>query len=154
MNYRRLIAVRRVLEFLKKRVKQSIEKERALERHIEAFSRFLWPWSEKWLIAVVSLLVLLDYVSTYAVLRLSGKRHIYEAGLLARWSLRTGGFTRLLLIDIASVIVLSLTAVTVRFLYRKFGFAGFGRTGFVMMLAPYVVMTMVAIINNVALTLL
>lgn len=144
----------RIFKSAKDRIKKSIERERAFERHVEAFSRFLWPWRESFLIAVVSLLAALDYVSTYAALRLSGNRSIYESGLLARWSLETGGFTKLFLTDMTAIGILLLAALTFRFLFRKFGFHGFGRTSFVVTLTPYVVMTMAAIFNNVVLSLL
>ena len=97
---------------------------------------------------------MLDYVSTDAVLELSGKTYVYEGGPLASWALRMGGFTGLFLVDMAAASALLLTAVTVRFFHSKFGFKGFGRTAFVVVLVPYVVVTIAAVFNNVVLTFL
>ena len=135
-------------------VRRSLERDRLSERRIEAVSRTLWPWRESRLLVFVSLLVILDYVSTYAVLELSGKTYVYESGPLARWALQTGGFTGLFLVDIAAISALLLIAITARFLYSRFGFKGFGRTAFVVILVPYAVVTMAVIFNNILLTFL
>lgn len=135
-------------------VRKSIERDRAREQYVEAASRFLWPWRESWLLAMVGLVAVLDYVSTYAVLELSGKVDIYEAGPLASWALQMGGFSRLFWVDMAAAITLLLVAIIIRGLHFKFGFKGFGRTAFVVVLVPYVVVTMAAIFNNVVLTFL
>jgi len=135
-------------------VRKSIERDRAKERYVEAASRSLWPWRESWLLAMVGLVAVLDYVSTYAVLELSGRTDIYEGGPLASWALQMGGFSRLFWVDMAAAITLLLVAVVIRFLHSKFGFKGFGRTAFVVVLVPYVVVTMAAIFNNVVLTFL
>lgn len=135
-------------------VKRSIERDRSSEPYVEALSRSLWPWRETWLLALVCLLALLDYVSTYAVLEFSGNEYVYEGGPLASWALQVGGFSWLFLVDIAAASVLLLVAITIRSIHSKFGFRGFGRTAFVFVLTPYVVITMAAIFNNIALTFL
>lgn len=53
-----------------------------------------------------------------------------------------------------AVSALLLIAFAVRLLYSKFGFNGFGRTAFVLVLIPYVVVTMAVIFNNIVLTFL
>ena len=81
-----------------------------------------------------------------------GKAYVYEGGPLASWALQIGGFTSLFLVDMVAASALLLTAITVRFLYSRFGFKGYGRTAFVVVLVPYAVVTMAVIFNNVALT--
>ena len=144
----------RVFGLAKSMVRKSLERDRSSERYVEAVSRSLWPWRESWLLALVLLLAVLDYVSTYAALELSGKMDVYEGGLLASWALRMGGFTRLFWVDMAAVSTLLLAALAFRFLHSKFGFKGFGRTAFVVVLVPYIVITMAAIFNNIVLTFL
>ena len=148
------IAMHGAFRRIKDLVRKSIERDRAREQYVESASRSLWPWRESRLLGLVCCVAALDYASTYAVLELSGKTHVYEGGLLASWALRKGGFMGLLLVDIAAASVLLLTAITLRFLHSKFGFDGYGRTAFVLILVPYVVVTMAAIFNNVALTFL
>ena len=138
--------------FLEQRVKRSIERERALEHHFDAASRSLWPWQESKLLLLVSLVAMLDYISTYAFLELSGNSRVFEAGPLAAWAFHTGGFTRLFWVDVAAVSTLIILASTAQFLYGKFGFRGFGRTAFVFALIPYAVITMAIIFNNIVLT--
>jgi hypothetical protein len=138
----------------RERLRRSLERDRSLERHFEALSHRLWPWRLSLLVWVVVLLAVLDHASTYALLELSGNRQVYESGLLARWALRLGGFEVLLIVDIAAAGVLSFTAVLVRHLYSRYGFAGFGRAAFVLLLVPYAVIAMAAIYNNLLLTLL
>ena len=135
-------------------IKKSLEVDRSTERYVEAVSRSLWPWGESRLLALVGLLVMLDYLSTFTALELSGNKYLYEGGLLANWALQTAGFAGLFLFNIFIISALLLTALTIRFLHFKFGFEGFGRAAFVVMLAPYVVVTMAAIFNNVLLTFL
>ena len=65
-----------------------------------------------------------------------------------------GGFSRLFWVDVGVAITLLLLAIIIRVLHSKFGFKGFGRTAFVVVLVPYVVVTMAAIFNNVVLTFL
>ena len=88
---------------------------------------------------------MLDYVSTYAVLELSGKTYVYKGSPLARWALRMGGFTGLFLVDIAAASALLLAAVTIRFPHSGVGLKGFGRTAFVVALVPYAVVTVAAV---------
>lgn len=135
-------------------IKKSLKVDRSTERYVEAVSRSLWPWGESRLLALVGLLVMLDYLSTFAALELSGNKYLYEGGPLANWALQTAGFAGLFLFNIFIISALLLTALTIRFLHFKFGFEGFGRAAFVVMLAPYVVVTMAAIFNNVLLTFL
>ena len=142
------------MRIFKNIIRKSIERDRANDRHVEALSRLLWPWRESRLLLLVIFLFVLDYISTYAVLELSGNRHVYEGGLLASWALRTGGFIRLFWVDIAAASLLLLTAITIRFVCSKFGFSGFGRSAFVVVLVPYVVIAMAVIFNNIVLTFL
>lgn len=146
--------MREVFKLAKGIVKKSLERDRSNERYVEALSRSLWPWRESWLLALVCLLAILDYVSTYAVLEFSGNEYVYEGGPLASWALQIGGFTWLFLVDMAAAIALLLVAITIRSLHSKFGFQGFGRTAFVFVLTPYVVITMAAVYNNIVLTFL
>lgn len=144
---------RRFLQSAKAALKKSFERDRSVERYIAAFSRLIWPWRESWLLVVVGSVCILDYMSTFSALALSGKDHVYENGPLAGWALQTGGFVLLFFVDLAAAGVLSLVAISARFLYGKYGFKGFGRTAFVVLLEPYVVITAVAITNNFVLTL-
>lgn len=146
--------MQRVFGLAKGMVSKSLERDRASERYVEAVSRSLWPWRESRLLALVILVAVLDYASTYAVLELSGNEYVYEGGPLASWALQMGGFTGLFLVDMAAAMALLVVAITIRSLHFKFGFKGFGRTAFVVVLAPYVVVTMAAVYNNVALTFL
>jgi len=133
---------------------KSIERERPLERYVETASRLLWPWSGLKLVSVVVLLAALDYTSTYAVLELSGNKYIYETSPIASWALQVGGFRTLFLVDLAIIAALLLTAAGARYLFSRWGFTGFGRTAFVILLVPYVIATMAAVFNNIALTFL
>jgi len=135
-------------------VRKSLERDRANERYAEVVSRSLWPWQESRLLAIVGCLAALDYVSTYAVLELSGNKYVCEGGPLANWALQMGGFTGLFLLDIAAVTALLLAAVSIQYLHSKFGFKGFGRAAFVVFLVPYVVITTAVVYNNIALTFL
>jgi len=144
----------RVFRLARGMVRKSLARDRSSERYVEAVSRSLWPWPESLLLALVGLLAMLDYVSTYAVLELSGRLDVYESGPLASWALRTGGFTGLFLVDMAAASALLLVAVTIRLLHSRFGFNSFGRAAFVVVLVPYVVVTMAAVFNNIVLTFL
>jgi hypothetical protein len=144
----------RAFEIARDRIKRSVERERALEKHFEEASKRLWPWSEPWLVALVVLLAMLDYTSTYAFLELSGNKALYEGGRLASWALHKGGISLLLWVDIAAVSALILLAISLRFLQCRFGFKGYGRTCFVVLLLPYVVITLAIIFNNVVLVFL
>jgi hypothetical protein len=141
-----------VLQFMKGRLRKAAERDRRAERYVETASRFLWRWRESWLLAFVAFAALMDYASTYAILALSGKSYLNEAGSLARWALDKGGFAGLFLADLAAVFAISLLAITLRFILSRFGFRGFGRAAFVFLLVPYVVVAMVAVINNLILT--
>ncbi len=144
----------RAFEIARDRIKRSVEIERGLEKHFEAASKRLWPWSESWLVALVVLLAMLDYTSTYAFLELSGNKSLYEGGTLASWALHKGGITMLLWVDIAAVSALILLAISLRFFHFRFGFRGYGRTCLVVLLLPYVVITLAIIFNNVVLVFL
>ena len=139
---------------MKRQVNRALERDRSSERYVEAASTFLWPWQEPWLVALVSLVALLDYTTTYAVLELSGKAGVYEVGWLASWALRRDGFGTLLLVDLVAVMGLALLAVATRRLCLRFGFKGYGRAMFVILLVPYAVMAFAAVINNLVLTFL
>ena len=143
-----------VLQFMKDRLRKAAERDRRAEHYVEAASRFLWRWREPWLLAFVAFVALLDYASTYAILALSGKSYLNEAGSLASWALEKGGFAGLFLADLAAVFAISLVAITLRFILFRFGFRGFGRAAFVFLLVPYAVVAMVAVINNLLLTYL
>ena len=143
-----------VLQLLKQRVNWALERDRRAEGRVEAVSRLLWPWRESRLVVLVGLLALLDYATTCAGLELSGKGHIEEGGMLAGWALRVGGLGWLFLVDMGAVIALSIVALTARFLYFKFGFRGFGRAAFVVLLVPYAVVAVAAVVNNLVLTFL
>jgi len=139
---------------MKDRMRKAVERDRRAERYMETASRFLWRWREPWLLALVAFVALLDYASTYAILALSGKSYLNEAGSLASWALEKGGFAGLFLADLAAVLAISLAAVTLRIILFRFGFRGFGRAAFVFLLVPYAVVAMVAVINNLLLAYL
>ena len=142
-----------VLRLVKDRVRKATERDRRAERHVEAFSRRLWPWNERWLIAIVGIMALLDYTTTCAALGLSGNGYS-EGGLLAGWALQVGGFGWLFLVDMGAVSALVLAALVVRYLCFRFGFRGYGRVTFVVLLLPYAVVAFAAVVNNIVLTLL
>jgi hypothetical protein len=140
-----------VRQWMKGRLRKAVERDRQAERYVEAASRFLWRWREQRLLALVAIVAILDYASTYAVLELSGKRYLNEGGPLASWALGKGGFWGLLLADIAAVIGIALLATIMRFIYSRLGFKGFSRAAFVFLLLPYLIMAIVAIFNNLIL---
>ena len=127
---------------------KSREKDRSFDRPVGAFSRFLWPVQEKWLLVVVFSLCLLDYASTFAALRLSGSTNVYEDGPLAGWALDTGGFGLLFIVDMAAAATLSLIAIAARYFYTRAGLKGYARAAFVVALAAYVVRTTIVVISN------
>ncbi len=143
-----------VLVITKDIIRWTIRRDRGLERHAVVVSRWLWPWRESKLIILVGCLAVLDYISTYAFLTLSPNNNVYESGLIASWALQKDGFRGLFLADILAVITVFAVAISARFIYVKSGFAGFGRAAFVVMLTPYVIVTMAVIFNNIALTFL
>jgi len=91
---------------------------------------------------------ILDYISTYFALQ---NANTYEDGPLAGWALRTGGFPLLFLVDITAAGTLSLVALGSRFLYGRSGFKGYGRAAFIVVLLPYVIRTLIVVVNNVVL---
>ena len=119
-----------VLQFMKVRLRKAAERDRRAEHYMEAASRFLWRWQEPWLLAFVAFVALLDYATTYAILALSEKSYLNEAGSLASWALDKGGFAGLFLADLAAVFAISLLAITLRFVFFRFHFRGFGRAAF------------------------
>ena len=142
-----------VLRFVKARVRKAVERDRRAEGRVEAISRLLWPWREKWLIALISLLALMDFTTTSVALTLTGKGYI-EGGLIAGWALRVGGLGWLFVVDIGAVGGLSLADLIARFTCAKFGFKGYGRAAFVVLLVPYAVVAAAAAVNNLVLILL
>ena len=141
-------------DVIKNKLNKSIEKERALQPRFEAFSRLLWPWAESKLVLFITLMAILDSVSTYTALRLSINNQVTEVGLIASWALKTGGFPYLLLVEITIIAVLLLLANGARLLYIRLGFPGFGRTAFVFLLAPYTIIIMAVVFNNILVTFL
>jgi hypothetical protein len=133
---------------------KSREIDRGLGQYAERLSRHLWPWRERWLMAVVGVLAILDFASTYAILELSSKNNVYESGLLAFWALDRGGFSCLFLVDILAAVVLSIAALTARHIYIRHGFKGYGRAAFVFLLAPYIILALAAVVNNIIMLLL
>ncbi len=143
-----------VLRLVRERVNKAVERDRRAERRMGPASRVLWPWRESRLVVLVVLLALLDYATTCGALELSGKGHIEEGGMLAGWAMRIGGLGWLFLVDLGAVIALLIAATTARFLCFKFGFEGFGRAAFVVLLLPYAVVAFAAVVNNLLLTFL
>ncbi len=133
-------------------LRKNIERESALDPRAEDLSRRLWPWHENKLLFLVISLVVLDFCSTFAFIELSGNTNLYEHSPIARWALEMGGFSRLFLVDLIAVCVLMILAGSARWLYTRNGYKGYGRTAFVVILIPYVVVTLAAIFNNIALT--
>jgi len=141
-----------VLERIKSIIRSSKKRDRDFDRHAEVLSQRLWPWRESRLAALVYSVVSLDFASTYAVLRLSGNRYVFEGGPMASWALRIGGFPALFCADIIAASFILLVAIISRVGYNRFGYKGFGRAAFTVVLIPYVVVTMAIIFNNVVLT--
>ena len=104
----------RMLQWAKGRVRKAQERDRRSEPYAEAASRRLWPWREPWLLALVGIVAIMDYISTCAFLEITGSGHAYEGGVLASWALRMGGLGGLFLADIGAVLALSLVAVAAR----------------------------------------
>ena len=135
----------------RERLNKSLERDRRVEGALDALSRKVWPRPLWMLVVLVTVLASLDHLSTFVVLGLSGREDVYERGIVAAWALRLGGFPMLLYVDIAAVGVLSFAAVSARYLYTRYGFAGFGRAAFVLLLAPYAIIALAAIYNNLLL---
>jgi hypothetical protein len=131
--------------------RSNIARERRFEQPLVKVSRVLWPWSEAKLLRYVILLAFLDYLSTYAFLRVRSSDQVVEGGPVAGWALRTGGFGRLFIVDAVIILALILLAIAVRLIYARSGFRGLGRAGFVFMLIPYFAVTLAVVYNNVLL---
>lgn len=114
----------------------------------------LWRWSERRLVVLAVLAAMVDFLSTYAALELSGNCFVGEAGWLAVRALDAGGFGLLLLVDIAAVGALTIAAMGTRMVFLKWGFSGYARAGFVILLLPYTLMAAIAAVNNVVLALI
>jgi len=140
-------------EWFKTKLRKSFERERFLEKPMDAFSRALWPYSEAKLVLLVSIMPVLDCASTYAALQLSGKS-IREAGTIGKWALVRVGFPGLFIIETASIGFLILLAIGARSIYTRLGFTGFGRAAWVFILVPTFVAVLAAVLNNVILTLI
>jgi hypothetical protein len=140
--------MKEIISKYKERLRKSIEWERRFDRPLESFARILWPYSDLKLIFYVSALAALDYVSTFAALELSGN-NVSEVGILAKWALDTGGFVKLLIVDVAVIGILISIALISRWLYLRIGLKGFARAAFALVLLPYLVFIMGVIINNV-----
>ena len=143
-----------VRQRMKRQVARALERDRSVERYVEVASTYLWRWREPWLLALVALVAALDFSTTYAFLELSGRANLREVGWLASQALEMGGYGMLLLVDIAAVAGLAVTALAMRHLCFRFGFRGFGRAAFVILLVPYAVMAFAAVVNNLVLTFL
>jgi hypothetical protein len=141
-----------MMESFKDRIRRANERDKRFDQPIERISRLIWPWTERKLVLFVSLLALLDFISTYAALRLSASQQVYEAGFLAKWALNLGGFPGMFLMDAIAISVLILLASGAKALYNRFGYAGFARSAFVFVFIPYFVIIMPIVINNVLLT--
>lgn len=141
-------------ENVKNRLRTNIERQRKFERQVYAFSHVLWPYTELKLVFYISVLAVLDFTSTFVALELSGNKHIYEAGFLAKWALQIGGFPALLIVDIISICVLIFLAFIAKAFYIKLGLKGFGRAAFVLMLIPYFLIIWGIITNNILLAFL
>ena len=135
-------------------VRKSVQRDRRFEPWMDRMSRRLWPWRDAWLAAAISVIALLDYLSTYALLRLSNKPYAYERGPLAHWALEAGGFPGLLALDVLGVMFLCLLAVTVRFAYAHLGYGGYGRAAYVLILMPYAAAASLAAVNNLVRTMI
>lgn len=140
--------MQRVMEIARERVKESVQRDRRFEPWMDRMSRRLWPWQDARLMLTIPFVALLDYLSTYALLVLSSKPYVYEHGPLAHWALETDGFRGLFALDILGVVVLCCLAVTVRFAYTRFGYGGYGRAAYVLLLMPYAAAAILAAVNN------
>ena len=65
-----------------------------------------------------------------------------------------GGLIGLFVVDIFAVITISAMAIGARYIFTKLGFGGYGRAAFVLMLIPYGIVAIIAIFNNIVITLL
>jgi hypothetical protein len=140
--------MRKFFESLRKSVRQSIERDKKLEKPIERISMLIWPWRESKLVFFVSLLALLDYISTYIAIKFNIGHQVYEAGLIAKWALDTGGFGKLFFVDVAVIGTFILIALGVSSIYSRLGHQGYRRAAFIFILLPYVVFMFGVVINN------
>jgi hypothetical protein len=129
------------------------QRDRGFDRHAGTFSRFVWPFREAWLPALLASICAMDFTSTYVNLALIRNPYVVENGPLAGWALTTGGFAFLFLVDVAAAATLSAIAVAVRYLYVRSGLHGYGRAAFVVILLPYILRTTVVVVNNIVLFL-
>ena len=136
------------------RLEKRIERERRLDKPLYTLSRVLWPYTESKLVFYVCILAVLDYLSTFSALELSGNSQVAEEGLVAKWALQSGGFPKLILTDLFSISILISLALGVKFLYVKNGLKGFGRAAFVSFLITYFVFIFGVVVNNVLVTFL
>jgi hypothetical protein len=139
---------------LKQQFIKNLERERHLEPRVETLSRKLWPYPISKLVFYITILAVLDFVSTFTALELSGCSHVYEAGPIAKWALQTGGFPVLFIVDTICISTLISLAFGARFFYERLGLKGFGRAAQVLLLCPYLVVIMGVILNNVLITLM
>ena len=124
-----------------------------MEGRLRVLSRFLWPWDDQWLVPLVALLASSDLISTYVLLELSGKDHVYESGLLASWALRRGGFNGLYIMDAVAVGLLCVIPFSARVFYGRIGLAGYARAAYVAVLVPCALASAAAVVNNLTLAL-
>jgi hypothetical protein len=133
---------------IRDRLRKNIERQRSLDRPLDTLSLMLWPYPELKLVFYVSLLAVLDYLSTFNALELSGKNRVAEVGMVAKWALGTGGFSRLFFVDLAAVCTLFCLAISAESAYKRLGLRGFGRAAFVFLLVPYFIFMMGVVLNN------
>jgi hypothetical protein len=137
---------------MKERFNKAQERDRQLERPVERISRLIWPWSEAKLVLLVSMLALLDFISTVTALKWNVSHHVQEVGWLAKWAFNAGGFPGLFFVYAAAIGLLVLFATGVRALYIRSGHIGFGRSAFVFLFVPYTLIIIPIVINNFMLT--
>ena len=130
----------------------SIDQDQALDKMLGVIAHKVWPWRDRWLSVLVAIIVLLDFGSTYLLLKSSNSEYVYEAGVLARWVLSIGNMWWLLLADLLAIAILISLASTLRSIYLRRGNAGYSRALFIVLQIPLVLVTAGAIINNVILT--
>ncbi len=141
------------VRWMKGRVQKAVARDRRVQGRVLWASKRLWPWREVNLAGAVAGLALLDYLTTIAALEIAGREAVYERGILAGWALKLGGAGWLLLVDAAAVAALLVLAFGIRWLCYRIGFDGFGRASFVLLLWPYAVVALAAVVNNLILSL-
>lgn len=135
-------------------IRKSIERSKVYDERLGPFAQKVWPWRDHWLSALVAVVMLLDFGSTYLLLEFVGNVFVYEGGMLAGWALRLGGMRGLLLVDLLAAAALISIAFALRYLFSKRRCTGYGRAFFIVLQLPYVLITGGAIINNILLTFL